>query len=95
MNVAYRLATGGKAHPEEVKNAVHQFMDLLKIALVTYLLGSEFAHLIMVSPLAVLGSLLSPVDEVAALIVDHPLRHITKYLVGKSHGLLLSSFYGA
>lgn len=93
VEVARRLAKGEKVHPQELKNAVHQFLDLLKTAIIIGLGAHELVPLIAASPLHALGILASPADEVVGLLMDSPLRYATTFLLGQGHGLLPSAFY--
>jgi hypothetical protein len=93
MAVASTLARGGEVERAELGKAVHQFVDLLKTALILGVLTHHFGPQLIRDPLHVLGVLASPADELVGLMLDKPLRIVTRYLLGQGFGILPSSFY--
>lgn len=93
VGVAATLARGGEVDRADLAKAVHQFVDLLKTALIVGVLGHHFGPQIIQDPLHVMGVLASPADELVGLMLDKPLRMITRYMLGQGFGILPSSFY--
>lgn len=91
--VASTLASGGEVDRAELVKAVHQFVDLFKTALIVGVLGHHFGSELIHDPLHILGMLASPADELVGIMLDKPLRAVTRHLLGHGFGLLPSSFY--
>lgn len=91
--VASTLARGGEVERADLTRAVHQFIDLLKTALILGVLTYHFGPTLIRDPLHVFGVLASPADEIIGLMLDKPLRMITRHLLGQGFGILPSSFY--
>lgn len=93
VSVARALARGEEVPRTDVVAAVHQFVDLLKTALILGMATHHLGPALIRDPLHVLGILASPADEMVGLLLDRPLRFVTRALFGHGHGLLPSSFY--
>ena len=91
--VAAKLATGEEVKPQEVRTAAIQFVDVLTKVLLVYFVGPHIAHLFSHGVLKALVALLSPLDEVIAVLLDKPLRMASEKFLGASIGLLPSGFY--
>jgi hypothetical protein len=91
--VANRLLAGEEVKPQEVHTAAIQFVDVLTKVLLVYFIGPHLVHLFSHGILKAVGALLSPLDEIAAVLVDKPLRMVTQKFLGRSVGLLPSGFY--
>jgi hypothetical protein len=74
---------------DEAKEVVHQVVDLVKAGLGVATLGHMAAHGLA----QLIAALLTPMDELVGMAIDHPLRAITKKVFGKAHGILPSAFY--
>lgn len=93
FTVAARLLAGEEVRPQEVRAAVFQFADLAIRVLMAVFIGPHIAHMFAHGALKALASLLTPLDEVIAVMVDKPMRWATNHLVGEAFGLLPSGFY--
>lgn len=93
VNVGVRLAQGEKVSPQEVKAAAVQFLDLATKVILAYVVGPHLAHMFAHGVLKALATLLSPVDEIAGMLLDKPLRWASQKFLGSSIGLLPSGFY--
>lgn len=84
-------ALSGKAISEEDRSkAINQTADLAKVAL-----GGVFLHhLAGYGIKKFLASVATPLDEVIGVLIDKPIRKITKKVFGQEHGLMPSAFYG-
>ena len=91
--VARRILHGESVPKQELRNAAIQFIDLLTKVLLVAFVGPEIGHLLAAGPLQALLSLMSPADELAAIMLDKPLRFVTQRLLGSAIGLLPSGFY--
>lgn len=91
--VAMRLAQGEKVPPKEAKAAAMQFADIASKVILGIIIGPHVAHLFAAGPIKALLSLMSPLDEVAGVAFDKPLRWISKKFLGEAIGLLPSGFY--
>jgi hypothetical protein len=85
-----KVLTGQPTTREEKVAAVNQAMDVAKTIAIGTFYGSIAAHEGLG---ALLGTILSPGEEVAGMLLDGPLRRITKKLTGHEHGILPSAFY--
>lgn len=74
---------------DEVKESIHQVVDLVKAGLGVATVG----HMAAKGLVKFVLSLFTPVDELVGMAIDHPIRKITKKVFGKEHGLLPSAFY--
>jgi hypothetical protein len=93
LKVAMRLAQGEEVRPQEVKAAVVQFVDIATKVLIFVFIGPHVAHMFAEGPLRAMMALMSPVDEVAGVMLDKPLRWVTNKFLGAAIGLLPSGFY--
>lgn len=91
--VASKVARGEPVAPGEVRMAVIQFVDIATKVLLGFLIGPHLSHFLMAGPLKALVSLLSPLDEIGAVLIDRPIRFATKALLGEAIGFLPSGFY--
>lgn len=91
--VAQRLLAGEEVRPQEVRAAVFQFADLTVRVLLVKFVGPHIAHMFSHGALKAMASLLTPIDEVVAVMVDKPMRWATNHLLGEAIGLLPSGFY--
>lgn len=85
-----KVLTGQPTTREEKVAAVNQVLDVAKAIAITSFYGSIAAHEGLG---ALLGTVLSPGEEIAGMLLDGPLRRITKRLTGHEHGILPSAFY--
>jgi len=83
------VTPGQKVTKEERNAAINQVADLAKVAL----LGTFAGHMAAEGAVKFLATLASPLDEMAGIMLDGPLRRVTKKIFGKEHGLLPDSFY--
>lgn len=93
FSVAARLLAGEEVRPQEVRAAVFQFADLTIRVLLIKFIGPHLTHAFAQGGLKALASMLTPLDEVIAVMVDKPMRWATNHLVGEAIGLLPSGFY--
>jgi hypothetical protein len=93
MEVAERLAKGDEVKPQEVKAARAQVIDILSKAVLIYVVGPHLAQLFAHGVMKALLAILSPLDELAAILLDKPLRIATKKMLDTETGLLPSGFY--
>lgn len=93
ISVAGRMARGEEVNEPERKAAMHQLVDILVKVVVIYLAGPHVAHLFSHGIWKALGALMSPLDEMAALLLDKPIRAAAKKLLSADIGLLPSGFY--
>lgn len=93
VRVAGRLARGEEVNPREKKAAMHQLMDVLLKVVLVYFAGPHVAHLFQHGVWKALAALLSPLDEVLAILLDKPIRAVAKKLMNADIGLLPSGFY--
>ena len=93
VKVALRLAKGENVPPQEVRAAAIQFLDLLSKVILAWIAGPHIAHLFAKGVAKAMMALLSPLDEVAAVLLDKPLRWATQKFLGQAIGLLPSGFY--
>jgi len=93
LEVAGRLARGQEVNPQERKAAMHQFVDILTKTLALYFAGPHIAHFFAGGIWKVLGTLVSPFDEILVILLDKPIRMAAKKLLGADIGLLPSGFY--
>ncbi len=84
-----KMARGHEVAADDKNKAAHQFADIAKVGLLSSLLG----HVAAGGIAKLVATLASPVDEVAGVMIDKPLRAATKRVFGKEHGILPSSFY--
>ena len=82
--------SGKPVSKEDRMKAINQTADLAKVALGGMLLKHLAGHGIR----KFLASVATPLDEVIGVLVDKPLRKITKKVFGQEHGLMPSAFYG-
>jgi hypothetical protein len=82
-----------EVRPQEVKAAVVQFVDIATKVLIFVFIGPHVAHMFAEGPLRAMMALMSPVDEVAGVMLDKPLRWVTNKFLGAAIGLLPSGFY--
>lgn len=80
---------GEKITSTERNAAISQVADVAKVAALTFVAGHMFAGGVAKA----LITLASPVDEIAGIALDKPLRAITTKLFGAAHGLLPTAFY--
>jgi hypothetical protein len=93
VEVAGRLARGEEVGAPERKAAMHQLVDILSKVVLIYFVGPHIAHLFMGGIWKVLGTLVSPLDEILTAMLDKPLRKASKKLLGADIGMLPSGFY--
>jgi hypothetical protein len=93
ISVAGRLARGEEVNPQERKAAMHQLVDILTKAILVYFAGPHIAHLFAGGAWKALAAILSPLDEVLAILLDKPLRAAAKKLLSADIGMLPSGFY--
>jgi len=91
--VAMRLAQGEEIPPQEVRAAALQFVDILTKVLLGVIVGPHIAHLFAAGPLRAMMALMSPLDEVAGVLLDAPIRWASRKFLGGALGLLPSGFY--
>jgi hypothetical protein len=91
--VAMRLAQGEEVHPKEARAAALQFVDIISKLILAIVVGPHIAHLFAAGPLRAMMALMSPLDEVAAIAFDKPLRWVSRRFFGGVIGLLPSGFY--
>lgn len=84
-----KALTGQKVTKEERTAAINQTVDLAKTAL----LGMFAGHMAGEGIKTFVATLASPLDEMAGIMIDGPLRRATKKIFGHEHGILPSSFY--
>lgn len=92
-DVARRVANKEVVSKTETRKAVHQFVDLVKTALVSGFLTYTFGHLLIYAPGELAAMLMSPADEIATILLDIPLLYATEHLLGQAFGLLPTAFY--
>ena len=93
FNVVARLSKGEEVRGQEVKAAARQFIDLASKILLVHFAGPHIAHLFSKGLLHAASALLSPLDEVVAVVVDKPIRWVSQKFLGEAVGLLPSGFY--
>lgn len=93
VSVAGRLMRGEEVNPQERKAAMMQFVDIFTKVLLAYLTGPHIAHMFSGSVWKVIGTFLSPLDEILAVLLDKPIRAAAKKLLGSDLGMLPSGFY--
>lgn len=92
-NVVMRLAQGEKIPPQEAKAAARQFADIATKVILGVVIGPHVAHLFAAGPLKALMMLMSPLEEIAGMAFDKPLRWASEKFLGGAIGLLPSGFY--
>lgn len=93
VRVANRLMNGEEVPKQEVRAAVLQFVDLAVRVLIGMFVGPHISHAFAHGGMKALASLLTPLDEVVAVVIDKPMRWATNQLIGEAIGLLPSGFY--
>ena len=84
-----KALTGQAITKEEKGQAIHQAVDLVKVAAIAAVVHHEAADGVV----KLLAAIASPADEVFAIVLDPRIRKFTKWLIGKEHGILPSAFY--
>lgn len=93
LDVAKRLARGEPVKSQEIKTAVAQVVDILSKVILIYVVGPHLAALFARGAVKAILALLSPLDEIAGILLDKPLRMATKRMIDSEVGLLPSGFY--
>jgi hypothetical protein len=91
--VAEKLARGEEVNSQERKAALMQFVDVMTKALLIYFAGPHIAALFAKGFWRALGSLLTPLDEILAAVLDKPIRAAARKMFSTDLGLLPSGFY--
>lgn len=93
VEVAGRLARGEDVPAPERKTAMIQLVDILTKIVFAYLAGPHVVDMFSGGIWKALAAVLSPLDEVAIMLFDKPLRAASRKLLGADIGMLPSGFY--
>jgi hypothetical protein len=83
------VTPGQKVSKEERAKAINQVVDLAKASLI----GTMYGHIAAQGIGEFLATVASPGDEMLGVLIDKPLRKVTKKIFGHEHGILPSAFY--
>ena len=93
IHVAVKLSKNEPVSKHEMRMAAVQFVDLASKAIMIWFIGPHVAHFLSSGVTNILLSLISPFDDLAGILLDRPLRWVSKKFLGRELGLLPGGFY--